>query len=415
MTSSTHFPLSLLKTPQRRRIALAVTLALGAALAGTFLANYFGTLPQAVARTAAQAAPQAIPVTVATVAVLSVAPTQAYSGRLEAIDRVALRPRVAGTVQRIHFKEGSLVKAGELLVSLDPVPYAVEVTRQQAQLASAKARAAHAEHEAERAQSLWSDRAIAQRELDDRLLARADAQASVSAAQAALQAAQLSLDYTQLRAPVAGRIGRLEVTVGNQVSAGASGPVLAHIVSVSPIYASFDADEQNARAALAGARRTEQVPVQIRVSGGEGKPVEGRLQLVDNQIDAQSGTLRLRAVFDNPDGRLIPGQFARIELGQAQPRLALLVNERAVMTDQDKRFVWVVDADQKVQWREVELGATVGGLREVTAGLKAGERIVLSGLQRVRPGAQVAPAQIAMDAKPELTGKTEAALLPNKG
>lgn len=409
MESPLNFKLNPLPAPQRRRrIALAVSLALGAALIGSFLAAYPGTAPQAHA----QAGAQATPVAVATVEAQAVTPTQAFSGRLEAIERVELRPRVAGTVQRVHFREGALVKAGDLLVSLDPAPYAVEVARQQAQRDSAKARAAHAEREAERAKQLWADRAIAQRELDDRLLARDDAQAAVAAAQAALQAAQLSLDYTQLRAPVAGRIGRLEVTVGNQVSAGANGPVLTRIVSVNPIYASFDADEKSAQAALAGARRTEQVPVRMEV---EGRPVEGRLQLVDNQIDARSGTLRLRAVFDNADGQLIPGQFARIELGQAQQRFALLVNERAVMTDQDKRFVWVVGSDQKVQWREVRLGAPVGGLREVASGLKASERVVLSGLQRVRPGAVVAPTAIAMDAKPELIGKTDAALQPKKG
>lgn len=411
MDLSPH-PLPLLNplpAPQRRRrIALAIALSLGAALAGGFLAAYPGTAPQAQA----QAAPQAMPVAVATVGRQAVQPWQDFSGRLEAIERVELRPRVAGTVQKVHFREGALVKAGELLVSLDPAPYAVEVERQRAQLEASLARAAHAEREALRAQTLWADRAIAQRELDDRLLSRADAQAQVAAARAALAAAQLNLDYTQLRAPVAGRIGKLEVTTGNQVAAGPSAPVLARLVSVSPIYASFDADERAVQAALAGASKPEQVPVQMR--GADGSAIAGRLQLVDNQVDAKSGTLRLRAVFDNADGKLIPGQFARLELGQAQQRSAVLVNERAVMTDQDKRFVWVVGADHKVQWREVQLGAPVGGLREVSSGLKAGERIVLSGLQRVRPGTVVAPTAIAMDAKPELIGKTEAALQPSK-
>ncbi|HSV69371.1 MAG TPA: efflux RND transporter periplasmic adaptor subunit [Methylibium sp.] len=413
MNSPLSLPRSPLPAPLRpRRIALAASLALGAALLGGFFAVYPGTAPQAVAQTA----PQATPVAVAEVGAQQIQAWQAFSGRLEAIERVELRPRVAGTVQRVYFREGALVKAGDLLVSLDPAPYAVEVARQRAQLDSSKARFAHAEREAARAETLWADRAIAQRELDDRLLTRADAQAQVAAAQAALAAAQLNLDYTQLRAPVAGRIGKLEVTVGNQVAAGPGAPVLARLVSVSPIYASFDVDERSVQQALAGAKKPEQVPVQMRGSESDAEAVQGRLQLVDNQVDAQSGTLRLRAVFDNADGLLIPGQFARIELGQAQQRMALLINERAVMTDQDKRFVWVLGAGNQVQWREVQLGGPVNGLREVVGGLKAGERVVLSGLQRVRPGAQVAPTTMAMDAKPELIGKTEAQLAaPRKG
>ncbi|MBH9577090.1 efflux RND transporter periplasmic adaptor subunit [Inhella proteolytica] len=410
MNAPLNFPLNPLPAPQRRRrIALALSLALGTTLLGGFLAAYPGTAPQAMA----QAAPQAMPVAVATVGAQTLQAWQGFSGRLEAVERVELRPRVAGTVHKVHFREGALVKAGDLLVSLDPAPYAVEVARQRAQLEASRARAAHAERETARAQTLWTERAIAQRELDDRLLARADAQAQVAAAQAALAAAQLNLDYTQLRAPVAGRIGKLEVTVGNQVAAGPGAPVLARLVSVSPIYASFDADERTVQQALAGAQRPEQVPVQMRSAAGEA--LTGRLQLVDNQVDAKSGTLRLRAVFDNADGRLTPGQFARLELGQAQQRTALLVNERAVLTDQDKRFVWVVGADDKVQWREVQLGGPANGLREVISGLKAGERIVLSGLQRVRPGSPVAPTVIAMDAKPELIGKTEAQAAPTKG
>ncbi len=412
MNAPLNFPLNPLPAPQRRRrIALAVSLGLGAAMLGSFLAVYPGMANEAMA----EPAPQAMPVAVATVGAQTIQAWQGFSGRLEAVERVELRPRVAGTVHKVHFREGALVKAGDLLVSLDPAPYAVEVARQRAQLEASRARAAHAERETARAQTLWNERAIAQRELDDRLLARADAQAQVAAAQAALAAAQLNLDYTQLRAPVAGRIGKLEVTVGNQVAAGPGAPVLARLVSVSPIYASFDADERTVQQALAGAQRPEQVPVQMRGADGEANPITGRLQLVDNQVDAKSGTLRLRAVFDNADGRLTPGQFARLELGQAQQRTALLVNERAVLTDQDKRFVWVVGADDKVEWRAVQLGGPVNGLREVISGLKAGERIVLSGLQRVRPGSQVAPTAIAMDAKPELIGKTEAQAAPTKG
>jgi membrane fusion protein, multidrug efflux system len=215
-----------------------------------------------------------------------------------------------------------------------------------------------------------------------------------------------------VRAPIAGRIGRIEITAGNLVAAGPGAPVLSTLVSVSPIYASFDADEQIVVRALntlpgGSSARTqiERIPVQMGTAATASLPFEGRLQLVDNQVDAKSGTIRVRAVFDNKDGSLMPGQFARLRMGQAKNGQALLINERAVGTDQSKRFVMVVGADNKAAWREVKLGASVNGLRVVTDGLKAGERIVVNGLQRVRPGTVVAPREVAMDAKPEVTAK----------
>jgi multidrug efflux system membrane fusion protein len=210
-----------------------------------------------------------------------------------------------------------------------------------------------------------------------------------------------------VRAPVAGRVGRIEVTVGNLVAAGPSAPMLTTLVSVSPIYASFDADEQIVARALgslptapAGADvrgKLDSIPVQMGTAGVTGTPLEGRLQLVDNQVDARSGTLRVRAVFDNKDGSLIPGQFARLRMGQAKTGAALLVSERAVGTDQSRKYVLVVGDDNIASYREVTLGASVDGLRVVQTGLKPGERIVVNGLQRVRPGALVAPQPVAMD------------------
>jgi multidrug efflux system membrane fusion protein len=205
---------------------------------------------------------------------------------------------------------------------------------------------------------------------------------------------------------VSGRVGKIEVTTGNLVAAGAGAPVLTTLVSVSPIYASFDADEKIVSGALASLpadrRGLERIPVEMATSTD---PQVGRLQLVDNQVDAKSGTLRVRAVFDNKDGRLIPGQFAKLRMGQARNEPALLVNERAVGTDQDKRYVIVVGQGNQAEWRPVTLGASVNGLRVVTAGLKGGERIVVGGLQRVRPGSVLAPKDVAMDAKPELAAQ----------
>lgn len=361
------------------------------------------------------AAPPAVPVSVATVSATEVAAWDEFSGRLEAVDRVELRSRAAGTVQAVHFREGSLVNKGDLLFSIDPAPYAADVDRAEAQVAAARSRVLHAGGELERARRLWEERAIAQREFDDRSNAVREADANLRAALAALQSAQLNLGYTQVRSPIAGRIGKVEVTAGNLVAAGPGAPVLATVVSVSPIYAGFDADEKvvlRALKDLKGSAREQlsRIPVRMGTAATSDLPFEGRLQLVDNQVDARSGTIRVRAVFDNKDGALIPGQFARLQMGAARAGNVLLVNERAVGTDQDKRYVMVVGADDRTVWRQVKLGASVNGLRIVSEGLAAGERIVVGGVQRVRPGVQVAPKPVPMDAKPEVQAQRDAAV-----
>jgi multidrug efflux system membrane fusion protein len=363
---------------------------------------------------AGAAEPPAMPVSVAAVLQKDITLWDEFSGRLEAVQRVDVRPRVSGAVQAVHFREGSLVKQGDLLVSVDPAPYAAEVDRAEAQVAAAQARVSYTRSELERASRLLEDRAIAQREHDERQNAQREANANLRAAQAALQTARLNLGYTQVRAPVAGRVGRIEVTVGNLVAAGPGAPLLTTLVSVSPIYASFDTDEQIVVKALAdlqsgqrgqGARQLiERVPVQMGTGTTGGTPYAGRLQLIDNQVDAKSGTVRVRAVFDNEDGALMPGQFARIRMGHARNTQALLINERAVGTDQSKKFVMVVGEGNKAEYREITLGAPIDGLRVVTSGLAAGENIVVNGLQRVRPGAVVAPQPVPMTAKAELAG-----------
>lgn len=351
-------------------------------------------------------APPAVPVSVATVEQREVATWDEFSGRLEAVERVDIRSRVAGTVQAVHFREGGLVKAGDLLITIDPAPYAAEVDRATAQVAAAQARAAFTTSEHERAQRLWEQRAIAEREFEERANARRAADADLRAAQAALQSARLNLGYTQVKAPVSGRVGKLEVTVGNLVAAGPGAPVLTTLVSVSPIYASFDADEQvvaralqTLREASGKAARLESIPVRMATATSADTIFEGHLQLVDNQVDAASGTVRVRAVFDNADGSLMPGQFAKLRMGRPQAASAVLIDERAVGTDQSRKFVLVVDADNKTAYREVTLGGTADGLRIVTAGLQAGERIVVNGLQRVRPGSLVAPQAVVMDGR----------------
>ena len=404
------------RTPSRARRPLWVAGTTLTAIAALVTAVFMLRSAPAGATTAA-AAPQAMPVSVAAVVASDVATWDEFSGRLEAVERVDIRSRVAGTVQSVHFREGALVNKGDLLITIDPAPYAADVERAAAQVVAAQARQAYTKSEFERAQRLLDEKAIAQREHDERNNALREADANLRAAQAALQTAKLSLGYTEVRAPVAGRVGKLEITVGNLVAAGPGAPVLTTLVSVSPIYASFDADEQIVTRALsdlqgldkagAGARtQLERIPVQMwigaQATDGAGvvtdKPITGRLQLVDNQVDAKSGTVRVRAVFDNKDGALMPGQFARLRMGQVQARSALLITERAVGTDQNKKFVMVVGNDNKAAYREVVLGPNVNGLRIVQSGLKPNERIVVNGLQRVHPGALVAPQVVPMDA-----------------
>ncbi|MBG9389858.1 efflux RND transporter periplasmic adaptor subunit [Caenimonas aquaedulcis] len=390
-------------SPRQRRLWASV----GALTAFTAIASAVVGLggPKAQA-TANEAAAQAVPVSVAAVAEREVTAWDEFSGRLEAVERVDVRSRVAGAIQAVHFREGALVQKGDLLITIDPAPYAAEVERADAQVGAAQARLTHAQSDHERAQRLWDDKAISQREYEDRLNGLREAQANLRAAQALRESARLSLGYTQVRAPVSGRIGKLEVTTGNLVAAGPGAPVLTTLVSVSPIYASFDTDEQIVTKALGSmpggsSARTliGNIPVQMGTSASSETPYQGRLQLIDNQVDAKSGTVRVRAAFDNKDGALMPGQFARIRMGQAQTVRALLVNERAVGTDQNKKYVLVVGEGNKAEYREVTLGASVDGLRIVSSGLKTGERIVVNGLQRVRPGAVVQPQAVPMESK----------------
>ncbi|WNJ90214.1 efflux RND transporter periplasmic adaptor subunit [Bosea sp. 685] len=359
-------------------------------------------------------APPATPVSVATVEQRDLVAWAEFSGRLEAIERVEVRSRVSGVVEAVHFREGSLVKQGDLLISIDQAPYLAEFERTQAQVLAAEARVALAAGENERGQQLMASRNVSQRDLDTRFNALREAQANLRAAQAAQQTARLNLDYTQIRAPISGRIGRLEVTIGNLVAAGAGAPLMTTLLSVDPIYAAFNADERTVLDALASLpennRSLEQIPVRLTTSTSEGATFTGKLRFVDNGIDAASGTVRVRAVLDNPGGKLMPGQFVRVQMGQARSEPALVINERAVGTDQNKKFVFVVGADSKAAWREVTLGASNDGLRIVTGGLKAGERIVVNGLQRIRPGATVAPESVPMAEKSELrAAKTELA------
>ncbi|OAP41232.1 efflux transporter periplasmic adaptor subunit [Sinorhizobium glycinis] len=352
---------------------------------------------EADAATEAPAAPPAVPVSVAKAETRRITTWESFSGRLEAIERVEIRPRVGGAILSAHFREGALVEKGDLLVTIDPEPYAAAVERAEAEVAAAEARVALAKTELDRARKLVSTSAIPQSGVDQRLSAYDEAQANVRSAKAALRSARLDLGYTEVRAPIAGRAGRLEVTAGNLVAAGSASPVLTTLVSVDPIYASFNVSEEVIAAALAklsasaGTDAIESIPVQIGTAADEGTPISGHIQLINNEVDAATGTIRVRAALENTRGRLIPGQFVRIRIGDPSPAEKLVISDRAIGSDQDKKFVLVVGSDNKVEYRQVTLGPTADGMRIVESGLKPGESIVVNGLQRVRPGVVVAP------------------------
>ncbi|QQX88367.1 efflux RND transporter periplasmic adaptor subunit [Cupriavidus necator] len=385
---------------QKRRtlIALAIVVVLGAGVAGSILRPWHS------GEAHANTPPPAPAIEVAAVVGQTITEWDEFSGRIEAVERVEIRPRVGGTIDAVHFREGALVKKGDPLFTIDPRPYAAEVARADAALAAAQVRAAHAQSEQTRAQRLLDDNAISKREFDERINAARETGANVRAAQAQLETARLNLAYTRITAPVAGRVSRAEITVGNLVAAGTASPALTTVVSVSPVYASFEIDEQSyLRYTAPGAGGGQpNLPVYLGLANEDGNPHEGKIQSVDNRLDPRSGTIRVRAVFQNEDGRLLPGLYAKVKLGGGAPHAAVLVNDRAVGTDQGKKFVLVVDKSNKLVYREVELGPNHDGLRVVRKGLKPGETIVVNGLQRVRPGDTVQPKPVAMAFRSEL-------------
>ena len=352
-------------------------------------------------RGAAPAPPQ---VTAAAVVARDVTEFDEFTGRLPAVQSVSVRPRVSGLISTVTFTEGSLVHQGQLLFQVDDRPFRAQVDRLRAELAQANAARDRAQSEMKRADRLSADNAISLEERERRAGAAAEATAHADSVAAALRSAQLDLEFTRVVSPIDGRVGRALVTRGNLVSGGqGEATLLTTVVSVDPIYASFDADEQTflrygdrARQQSTPGHSAAGLPIQMALADEQTFKHNGTLQFLDNQLDPATGTINGRAVFHNPDRRLTPGLFVRLRLPGTATYRGVLVEDRAVGTDLDRRYVLVVGGDKKVESRTVTLGPLVDGLRVVRQGLKEGELVVVNGLQRVRPGMPVTAKVVPM-------------------
>ena len=344
-------------------------------------------------------------VTVAQVLEKSVKDWDEFTGRLQAVESVEIRPRVSGYIDKVAFTEGTQVKRGDLLFVIDPRPYQAEYDRAAADVKRFKTALELARIELARVQRLKDSGAVSEEELDERKSTVAQAEANVAGSEAALEAASLNLNFTRVTSPINGRVSRAEVTRGNLVTGGSNGgTLLSSVVSMDPMYLYFDADEQSylrytqtARSGVGPGSSGAKNPVQVGLANEEGFPHAGTVDFVDNQLNPQTGTIRARAVLQN-NGQFTPGLFARVQLLAGGEYSAILIEDRAVNTDQSQKYVLLLGANNQIEYRQVKLGRVMDGLRIVREGLKPGDVIVVNGAQRVHPGVTVAPQRVTMGA-----------------
>jgi membrane fusion protein, multidrug efflux system len=334
----------------------------------------------------------------------SVRPWDEFTGRIAAIGAVDIRPRVSGYIDRIAFKEGDMVKAGDLLFVIDPRPYRATYDSAMAQLERARASAQLAEAQNKRAESLIKTGAISIDTYDTRGAALGQNSADVHAAEAALATTKLNLDFTEVRAPIAGRVSRALLTLGNLVQADQT--VLTSVVSQDPVYVYFQPDEQSflryCELARRGERANSDNPVRVGLASETGFPHSGTVNFVNNQVDAATGTINVRATVPNPDGVFVPGLYARVQLEGRAEYMAMLIDDKAVMTDQDRKYVYVLGPEDKAKRKDVVLGSIHDGLRVVQSGLDANDKVIVAGLQKIfAPDSKVKPNLVAMGARPQ--------------
>jgi multidrug efflux system membrane fusion protein len=385
--------------PTKSRYAARLPLIAGASAVLLAAVGAYAVYNGNASRGTASAATPALPVTVRTLAEQKVRIWSEFSGRLQAVDVAEIRPEVGGRITEVLFEDGQIVKAGDVLFVIDPRPYEAAVAHAEASLASARANAEFAKLDRDRAATLVTSHAVAQRDFDQRGNASRVADAAVQTAEADLERAKLDLEHAHVLAPIAGRASRPEITVGNLVQAGPNAPLLTTIVANDTIYAGFEVDEQtyveSIRDAAIGRDQERRIPVELSLPGDRGHVYHGTIYSFDNRIDAASGTIRARAKFNNTDGALLPGMFVSVKLAEGTERNELLVPDRAIGSDQSKKYVFIVGADDKVAYREVRLGKRVASQRVTLGGVQAGDRVVIDGVQRLRPNTLVAAQEAA--------------------
>ncbi len=365
-------------------------------------------------------APAPVEVSVAEVICRQLSDSDEFTGRLESVNSVEVRPRVSGYLQSVHFKEGAIVRQGDLLFQIDPRPFQAEVDRLKGELSQAKAQRSRAQSDFERAERLHNNDGMSAEEYDRRAAVRSEAEARIASTEAALRGAELNLEFTRVTAPITGRVGRAEITEGNLVEGGA-GQIkpLTTLVSLDPIYVYFDVDEQTylKYAHLTQIHGTTSHELRgsalLGLADEDGFPHVGQVSFVDNQVSSSTGTIRLRATFANKNLALTPGLFARIRLQGGESHSGCLARDEAVVTDLNQKYVFVIGKNNTLTYRPVKLGPMTDGLRVVRDGLQQGDVIVVSGLQRVRPGSSVTPKMVFMAAgqpSPSSDSSTQSAL-----
>jgi multidrug efflux system membrane fusion protein len=339
--------------------------------------------------------PQAIPVSVIQVRTEPIRLWSDFTGRLTAVDQVELRPQVSGRIDEIHFEDGQKVTKGDVLIVIDPRPYAAAVAEAKAEVNAAVHSVDLASKQRVRAERLVKTQHISRSILDERVSSHTIAISQMNAAKAKLEQAEIDLNHAFVKAPITGRLSRAEITEGNLVEAGSNAPVLTTIVATDEIYAEFDVDERTYLRHVHNIAKVGEpaakLPVELTIDAGELRSYRGHIHAFDNQIDPATGTIRARAIFSNDDGSLIPGIFAQVRLGSPDVNEVVLLGAGDIGTDQDRKFVYVVDDSNQASYREVTLGASIAGKRIIKEGLTAGEQVIVDGLMTVRPGMVVDP------------------------